>query len=179
MTTYVLDTNVLIFVQRSSSDAAVAGAVRQLHAATGDTTCTIDAVIRELKARSDLWPSWRASSMKSAVPERSIPMGSLEDVHLQAMRAQQATQTHDQGERTCIAWCTTAPGAVFVTHDAGAMRLAITEFARVLPVGARVATLHEWLAVLRTHGGLPLNVADAVLAARGQSARLPAPTWWP
>ncbi len=178
MTTWVLDTNVLIYVDHAQANAAVAQAILTSCAATGDTVCTVDEVIRELKRDSARWPTWRASPMCEALPVESVMVGSPEDEHLQAMRAVQATRTRDQGERACIAWSTTVQGAVFVTNDAGSMRLAITEFARVRPVRARVATVHEWLAALKEHGGLPMTSAEAVLNARGRSASLPTPTWW-
>lgn len=85
----------------------------------------------------------------------------------------------DLGERACIAVCTTTPGAIFVSHDAGSIRLAVTEMARVAPTTGRAATTSELLRALRERGALPWAAVDAIVRTRGShSLKLPDPSWW-
>ncbi len=126
---------------------------------------------------------WKQSPLSQALRVFKIAADSPEETHYLAMRdalsATRRSGLKDDGEHACIAVCATLPGAIFVSHDAGAIRLAVSEIARVSPVTARVATTSELLRTLREHGALSWEAVDAIVAVRGShSQKLPDPSWW-
>ncbi len=180
---WVLDNNLLAFALKSGAEDAVAQAIERMR--PGDDVVTVEHVLGELKRSGVLWPRWLQSALRRALKEIPIEVGSDEELHYDAMmNALSATRRdaglRDLGERACIAVCTTLQGAIFVSHDAGSMRLAIAETARVSPARARAATTSEMLRVLRERGALPWDAVDAIVKTRGTDSRkLPDPSWWP
>ncbi|MFO0602693.1 MAG: hypothetical protein U0324_05935 [Polyangiales bacterium] len=178
---WVLDNNLLSFALRAGVADLVADAVDHMKAR--DVVATAEHVPEELKRDGKLGGLWSHSRLRHALRTIPIAVGSEEERHYFAMRSalanRQRVSLKDEGEHACIAICTTLPGAIFVSHDAVAIRLAVSEMARVAPATGRVATTSELLRALRERGALPWDAVDAIVEKRGaHSNKLPDPSWW-
>lgn len=178
---WVLDNNLLSFALNAGVDGLVADAVVRMR--PHDDVATAEHVPLELKRDSRLGGLWSRSRLRDALRTIPLVVGSEEERHYHAMgsalSARRKTGLRDDGEHACIAICTTLPGAIFVSHDAGSIRLAVSEMARISPATGRVATTSELLRALHERGSLPWDAVDAIVATRGShSTRLPDPSWW-
>jgi hypothetical protein len=101
-----------------------------------------------------------------------ISLGSPAASVYAALRAGR-TGVADAGECQSIALASQDPTAQFATAEAGAAWLGVIE------LEGRVRALPSLLRELVRAAGLPMAVADDILATAGVKSRVPRPSWWP